>query len=107
MTEVQDPALDLVEPYTVGLGLFILPVQIPLQSLPTLQQIDISAQFGVICKLTAGSLGETSLCFLLSILSPFLLYSSYSCPLRHIGSMPQKVSELHANQNTEFAEKKQ
>lgn len=48
-------------------------------------------------------LGETSLCFLLSIFSSFLLSSFYSCPLHHIPSMPQKASELHANQDTEFA----
>lgn len=58
------------------------------------------------CLLSLSSnfpLGETSLCFLLSILSSFLLYCFYSCPLHHITSMPQKASELHANQDTEFA----
>ncbi|GAB0208866.1 mitochondrial enolase superfamily member 1 [Grus japonensis] len=55
-TQVQDPALGLVEPQTVGLGPSIQPVQIPLQSLPTLEQIDTPAQFGVICKLTEGAL---------------------------------------------------
>lgn len=48
-------------------------------------------------------LGETSLCFLPSIHSPFLLYYFYSCPVHHITPMPQKASELHANQDTEFA----
>ena len=37
VTEVQDPALGLVEPHTAGLGPLIKSVQIPLQSLPTLQ----------------------------------------------------------------------
>jgi len=56
VTEVQDPAFGLVEPHTVGLGPLIQPVQIPLQSLPTLKQIDTPAQLGVICKLTEGAL---------------------------------------------------
>ncbi|MCQ4078742.1 hypothetical protein FK519_28640 [Klebsiella pneumoniae] len=56
MTKVQDLALGLVEPHTVHLGPSIQPVQIPLQSLPTLEQIDTPTQFGVICKLTEGAL---------------------------------------------------
>lgn len=35
--------------------------------------------------------------------SPCLLYYFYSCPLHHITPVPQKTSELQANQNTEFA----
>jgi len=53
---VQDPALDLVEPHTVGLSPSIQSVQIPLQSLPTLEQISAPTQLGVICKLTEGAL---------------------------------------------------
>ncbi|KAK4824117.1 hypothetical protein QYF61_010740 [Mycteria americana] len=56
VTQVQDLALHLVEPHTVGLGPSIQPVQIPLQSLPTLKQINTPAQLGVICKLTEGAL---------------------------------------------------
>ncbi|KAK4827055.1 hypothetical protein QYF61_013696 [Mycteria americana] len=56
VTQVQDPALGLVKPHTIGLSPLIQPVQIPLQSLPTLKQIDIPAQFGVICKLTESEL---------------------------------------------------
>ncbi|GAB0208382.1 hypothetical protein GRJ2_003303900 [Grus japonensis] len=56
VTQVQDLALSLVEPHTVGLGPSIQPVQIPLQSLPTLKQIDTPTQLGVICKLTEGAL---------------------------------------------------
>jgi len=41
---------------TVGLGPSVQSVQIPLQSLPTLKQIDTPAQLGVICKLTEGAL---------------------------------------------------
>jgi len=51
VTEVQELAFGLVEPHTVGLSPFVQPVQIPLQSLPTLKQIDTSAQLGVVCKL--------------------------------------------------------
>jgi len=40
VTEVQDPAFGLVEPHTVGLGPSTQSVQVPLQSLPTLEQID-------------------------------------------------------------------
>jgi len=56
VTQVQDPALSLVEPRTVGLGPSIQPVQILLQSLPTLKQINCPAQLGVACKLTEGAL---------------------------------------------------
>ncbi|KAK4832371.1 hypothetical protein QYF61_022226 [Mycteria americana] len=55
VTQVQDLALGLVEPHTIGLGPLIQPVQIPLQSLPTLQQINTPAQFGVVCKFTEGT----------------------------------------------------
>ncbi|KAK4823942.1 hypothetical protein QYF61_008328 [Mycteria americana] len=56
VTQVQDPALGLVESHTIGLGSLIQPVQIPLQSLPTLKQINTPTQLGVICKLTEGAL---------------------------------------------------
>ncbi|KAK4810045.1 hypothetical protein QYF61_005108 [Mycteria americana] len=56
VTQVQDLALSLVEPHTIDLGPLIQPVQIPLQSLPTLEQINTPAQFGVSCKLTEGAL---------------------------------------------------
>ncbi|KAK4821271.1 hypothetical protein QYF61_017149 [Mycteria americana] len=56
VTQVQDPALGLVEPHTTDLGPLIQPVQVPLQSLPTLKQTNAPAQFGVICKLTEGAL---------------------------------------------------
>ncbi|KAK4829410.1 hypothetical protein QYF61_003974 [Mycteria americana] len=52
VTQVQDPAHGLVEPHTIDLSPSLQPVQIPLQSLPTLKQINTPAQFGVICKLT-------------------------------------------------------
>ncbi|KAK4817763.1 hypothetical protein QYF61_026986 [Mycteria americana] len=56
VTQVQDPALSLVEPHTVGPSPSIQPVQVPLQSLPTLKQINTPTQLGVICKLTEGAL---------------------------------------------------
>ncbi|KAK4811287.1 hypothetical protein QYF61_023339 [Mycteria americana] len=56
VTQVQDLALGLVEPHTTDLSPSIQPVQIPLQSLPTLKQIDTPSQFDVICKLTEGAL---------------------------------------------------
>ncbi|KAK4811094.1 hypothetical protein QYF61_016380 [Mycteria americana] len=56
VTQVQDLALGLVEPHTIGPSPSIQPVQIPLQSLPTLKQINTPAQLGVICKLTEGAL---------------------------------------------------
>ncbi|KAK4811237.1 hypothetical protein QYF61_022134 [Mycteria americana] len=56
VTQVQDLALGLVEPHTIDLGPSIQPVQIPLQSLPTLKQINTPSQFGVVCKLTEGAL---------------------------------------------------
>ncbi|KAK4824822.1 hypothetical protein QYF61_019672 [Mycteria americana] len=51
VTQVQDPAIGLVEPHTIGLGPWTQPVQVPLQSLPTLKQINAPTQLGVVCKL--------------------------------------------------------
>ncbi|GAB0186435.1 hypothetical protein GRJ2_001108800 [Grus japonensis] len=56
VTQVQDLAPSLVESHPVGLDPSIQPVQIPLQSLPTLKQINTPAQLGVTCKLTEGAL---------------------------------------------------
>ncbi|KAK4806232.1 hypothetical protein QYF61_013376 [Mycteria americana] len=56
VAQMQDLALGLVEPHTIGLGPSIQPVQVPLQSLPTLKQINTPAQLGVVCKLTEGAL---------------------------------------------------
>lgn len=56
MTQVQDPALCLVETFTIDLSSSIQPVQIPLWSLPALQQINTPSQLGAICKLTEGAL---------------------------------------------------
>ncbi|KAK4826799.1 hypothetical protein QYF61_011607 [Mycteria americana] len=56
VAQVQDLALGLVEPHTIDLGPSIQPVQVPLQSLPTLKQINTPTQLGVICKLTESAL---------------------------------------------------
>ncbi|KAK4813743.1 hypothetical protein QYF61_023679 [Mycteria americana] len=56
VAQAWDPAFIPVEPHTAGLGPSIQPVQIPLQSLPTLNQINTPTQLGVVCKLTEGAL---------------------------------------------------
>ncbi|KAK4824303.1 LOW QUALITY PROTEIN: hypothetical protein QYF61_013048 [Mycteria americana] len=56
VTQVQDLALGLVKPHTIGPSPSIQPVQISLQSLPPLKQINTPTQLGVICKLTEGAL---------------------------------------------------
>ncbi|KAK4810025.1 LOW QUALITY PROTEIN: hypothetical protein QYF61_005088 [Mycteria americana] len=56
VAQVQDLALSLVEPHTTGPSPSIQPVQVPLQSLPTLKQINTPTQLGVVCKLTEGAL---------------------------------------------------
>ncbi|KAK4817142.1 hypothetical protein QYF61_002876 [Mycteria americana] len=56
VAQVQDLALGLVKPHTVDLSPSIQPVQVPLQSLPTLKQINTPAQLGVVCKLTESTL---------------------------------------------------
>jgi len=43
VTEVQDPALALVELHPTGLSPVFQPVQIPLQGLPTLRQMNTSS----------------------------------------------------------------
>ncbi|TRZ13977.1 hypothetical protein HGM15179_013126 [Zosterops borbonicus] len=52
VTQVQDQALSLIETLAVVLGPSIQPVKIPLQSLLTLQLINIPIQHDVGCKLT-------------------------------------------------------
>ncbi|KAK4826971.1 hypothetical protein QYF61_012912 [Mycteria americana] len=56
VAQVQDLALGLVKPHTIDLSPLIQPVQVPLQSLPTLKQINTPTQLGVVCKLTEGAL---------------------------------------------------
>ncbi|PKU38373.1 integral membrane protein dgcr2 idd [Limosa lapponica baueri] len=54
VTQMQELALGLAEPHTIGLRPMIQPVQIPL-SFRIFKQINISTQLGVICKLTEGA----------------------------------------------------
>ncbi|KAK4811265.1 hypothetical protein QYF61_022162 [Mycteria americana] len=54
--QVQDLALGLVKLHTIHPSPSIQPVQVPLQILPTLQQINTPTQLGVVCKLTEGAL---------------------------------------------------
>ena len=54
--QVQDLALGLVEPHTVGLSPSVQPTQIPLQSPPTLKHINAHTEFGVVCKFCEGAL---------------------------------------------------
>ncbi|KAJ7418788.1 hypothetical protein WISP_57571 [Willisornis vidua] len=54
--KVQDLALGLVEPHTFGLSSSIHPVQIPLQNLPTLWQVVIPIQLGVVYIFTKCAL---------------------------------------------------
>ncbi|KAK4817034.1 hypothetical protein QYF61_026040 [Mycteria americana] len=56
VAQVQDLALGLVKPHTTDLGPSIQPVQVPLQSFPTFQQINTPTQLGVICKLAESAL---------------------------------------------------
>ncbi|KAK4811398.1 hypothetical protein QYF61_003397 [Mycteria americana] len=56
VAQVQDPVLSLVDSHTIDLSPLIQPVQVPLQSLPTPQQINTPAQLGVVCKVTEGAL---------------------------------------------------
>ncbi|CAM9644520.1 unnamed protein product, partial [Bubo scandiacus] len=54
VVKVQHPAFGLIEAPTVDLSPLLQPVQVSLQSLPTLEQINTPTQLGVICKLTEG-----------------------------------------------------
>ncbi|KAJ7414838.1 integral membrane protein dgcr2 idd [Willisornis vidua] len=55
VTQVQDLALYLIGPQTIGLRQLIQLIQIPLQSLPTLQQIKTPTQLSVACELTKSA----------------------------------------------------
>ncbi|KAK4821668.1 hypothetical protein QYF61_027136 [Mycteria americana] len=51
VAQMQDLALGLVEPHTIGLSPLIQPVQIPLESLPTLEQTNTPAQLELVLRL--------------------------------------------------------
>ncbi|TRZ08315.1 hypothetical protein HGM15179_018788 [Zosterops borbonicus] len=56
VAKVQDSALGLVKLHVDGLGPSIQPVQVPLQSPPSLLHIDTCSQLGVTCKFSNGGL---------------------------------------------------
>ncbi|RMC05130.1 hypothetical protein DUI87_18312 [Hirundo rustica rustica] len=56
LIQMQDPMFCLLELQTIGPGSSIQPVQFPLQSLPTLLQINTPAHLSVIHELTEGEL---------------------------------------------------
>lgn len=55
MTQVQDVELGLAEPHTTDLSPLIQPVQVSMQSPPTLSQINTSIQLGALGKFTEGN----------------------------------------------------
>ncbi|KAK4814406.1 hypothetical protein QYF61_018165 [Mycteria americana] len=59
LTQMQDPALGLVEPHEVHMGLLLQLVQIPLDGIPSLRRVNRTTQLGVVCKLAEGVLDPT------------------------------------------------
>ncbi|KAK4830182.1 hypothetical protein QYF61_008973 [Mycteria americana] len=59
LTQVQDPALGLVEPHEVPIGPLLQLVQVPLDGIPSLRGVNHTTQLGVICKLAEGALNPT------------------------------------------------
>ncbi|KAK4832517.1 hypothetical protein QYF61_023582, partial [Mycteria americana] len=55
-TQVQDLALDLVEPHEVHMGPLLKLVQVPLDGIPSLRCVSCTTQLGVICNLAEGAL---------------------------------------------------
>ncbi|KAK4821646.1 hypothetical protein QYF61_026507 [Mycteria americana] len=55
-TQVQDPALGLVEPHEVHTGPLLQLVQVPLDDIPSFWRVRCTTQLGVICKLAEGAL---------------------------------------------------
>ncbi|KAK4831204.1 hypothetical protein QYF61_016041 [Mycteria americana] len=58
-TQVQDPALGLVEPHEVHTGPLLQLVQVLLDSMPSLRRLNRTTQLGVACKLAEGALDPT------------------------------------------------
>ncbi|KAK4822863.1 hypothetical protein QYF61_020714 [Mycteria americana] len=58
-TQVQDPALGLVEPHEVHTGPLLELVQVPLDGIPSLRCVNCATELGVICKLAEGALNPT------------------------------------------------
>ncbi|KAK4806791.1 hypothetical protein QYF61_005587 [Mycteria americana] len=55
-TQVQDPALGLVEPHEVHTGPLLQLVQVPLDDIPSFWHVNCTTQLGVICRLAEGAL---------------------------------------------------
>jgi len=58
-TQVQDPALGLVEPHEVHTAPLLDLVQVPLDGMLSFWLVNCTAQLGVICKLAEGTLSLT------------------------------------------------
>ena len=56
---MQDLALSLVELHEVGTGPPLKPVQVPLDSIPSLRCVNCTTQLVVNCKLAEGALNPT------------------------------------------------
>ncbi|PKU34140.1 hypothetical protein llap_15555 [Limosa lapponica baueri] len=59
LTQMQDPALGIVEPHEVHMGPLLKPVQVPLDAIRSLRCVNHSTQLGVICKLAEDVLDPT------------------------------------------------
>jgi len=55
LTQVQDPALGLVEPHEVHTGPLLELVQVPLDGIPSFRCVDHTTQLGVVFKLAEGA----------------------------------------------------
>ncbi|KAK4829736.1 hypothetical protein QYF61_006445 [Mycteria americana] len=58
-TQVQDLALDLVEPHEVHMGPLLKFVQVPLDGILSLRHVNRTTQLGVVFKLAEGALDPT------------------------------------------------
>ncbi|KAK4824285.1 hypothetical protein QYF61_012845 [Mycteria americana] len=56
LTQVQDPALGLVEPHEAHIVPLLQLVQVPLDDIPSFWRVNCTTQLGVICKLAEGAL---------------------------------------------------
>jgi len=59
LTHVQDLALGLVEFHEVHTGPPLLPVNVPLHGIPSLQRVDHTTELGVINRFAKGALNPT------------------------------------------------
>ncbi|KAK4833081.1 hypothetical protein QYF61_027743 [Mycteria americana] len=59
LTQVQDPALGLVEPHEVHMGPLLQLVQVLLGVILSIRHLNRTTQLGVICKLAEGALDPT------------------------------------------------